>query len=130
MARKESKTPDRQLPADHAANKQTVGLIFAIARDEYGEVPPRLTSLFSDVADLYAGHWPSHEACAVTYHNFSHALDVCLAAARMLSGWNKVEQAHPWTANTSSLAWPQACSTTAVISRTRVTMPVWAANLP
>jgi hypothetical protein len=45
------------------------------------------------VADLYAGHWPSHEACAVTYHNLSHSLDVCLAAARMLSGWNRVESA-------------------------------------
>ena len=95
MARKKTKKTDRQLPAAQAANQQTVGLILAIFRDEYGEIPPRLAALFSDVADLYAGRWPSHEACAVTYHNFSHALDVCLAAARMLSGWNKMEQAQP-----------------------------------
>ncbi len=93
MARKKARKIDRQSPASHAANQQTVGLILAISLDEYGEIPPRLAGLFSDVADLYAGHWPSHEACAVTYHNFSHALDVCLAAARMLSGWNRVEQA-------------------------------------
>lgn len=93
MARKKTKKPDRQIPARQAANQQTVELILSIARDEYGEVPPHLAALFADVADLYAGRWPSHEACAVTYHNFSHALDVCLAAARMLSGWNKVEQA-------------------------------------
>lgn len=88
MARKKSKKPDRQ-----AAHQQIVELIFAIAREEYGKVPPRLAALFADVADLYAGRWSSHEACAVTYHNFGHSLNVCLAAARMLSGWNKVEQA-------------------------------------
>ena len=93
MARKKTRKPDQQMPASHVANQQTVGLILAISRDEYGAVPPRLAALFADVADLYAGRWTSHEACAVTYHNFSHALDVCLAAARMLSGWNKVEQA-------------------------------------
>ena len=92
MPRKKTRKPDQQLPASQADSQQTVELILAISRDEYGEVPPRLAALFSDVADLYAGRWPSHEACAVTYHNFSHALDVCLAAARMLSGWNKVEQ--------------------------------------
>ena len=93
MAPKKIKKTDRQIPADQAANQLTVDLILAIASDEYGKIPPRLAALFSDVADLYAGRWPSHEACAVTYHNFSHALDVCLAAARMLSGWNKMEQA-------------------------------------
>jgi len=93
MPRKKTKKPARPLPADQAANQQTIALILAIAREEYGEIPPRLAALFADVADLYAGRWPSHEACAVTYHNFSHAVDVCLAAARILSGWNKVEQA-------------------------------------
>jgi hypothetical protein len=95
MPRKKTQKPVRPLPADQAANQQTIALILAIAREEYGEIPPRLAALFADVADLYAGRWPSHEACAVTYHNFSHAVDVCLAAARILSGWNKVEQAHP-----------------------------------
>ena len=95
MARKTSHTPARQRSAAQVKNLQTVELILAIARDEYGEIPPRLGGLFDDVAALYAGNWPSHEACAVTYHNFNHALDVCLAAARMLSGWNKAEPAHP-----------------------------------
>lgn len=95
MARKKPSPPERQSPVYKAATKHTVALILDISREEYGEVPPRLAALFSDVADLYAGHWPSHEACAVTYHNFSHSLDVCLAAARMLVGWNRVETAHP-----------------------------------
>ncbi|MHB1185436.1 MAG: GAF domain-containing protein [Desulfobulbia bacterium] len=95
MVRKTSHPPARQQPAAQVENLQTVELILAIAKDEYGEIPPGLDGLFADVAALYAGNWPSHEACAVTYHNFNHALDVCLAAARMLSGWNKVEQAQP-----------------------------------
>ena len=95
MARKTSHTPARQRSAAQVENLQTVELILTIARDEYGEIPPRLGGLFDDVAALYAGNWPSHEACAVTYHNFNHALDVCLAAARMLSGWNKAEPTHP-----------------------------------
>ncbi|PKN48653.1 MAG: GAF domain-containing protein, partial [Deltaproteobacteria bacterium HGW-Deltaproteobacteria-16] len=95
MARKTSHTPARQRSAAQVENLQTIELILTIARDEYGEIPPRLGGLFDDVAALYAGNWPSHEACAVTYHNFNHALDVCLAAARMLSGWNKAEPAHP-----------------------------------
>ena len=95
MARKTSHTPARQRSAAQVENLQTVELILTIARDEYGEIPPRLGGLFDDVAALYAGNWPSHEACAVTYHNFSHSLDVCLAAARMLSGWNKAEPAQP-----------------------------------
>lgn len=95
MARKTSHTPARQRSAAQVENLQTVELILTIARDEYGEIPPGLGGLFDDGAALYAGNWPSHEACAVTYHNFNHALDVCLAAARMLSGWNKAESAHP-----------------------------------
>lgn len=91
MTQKNLKTPEQPLSA-YQNDGQQVGMILAIARAEYGEVPFRLAELFSDVADLYAGRWSTHEACAVTYHNFSHALDVCLATARMLSGWNRVEQ--------------------------------------
>jgi len=93
MPQKKTEKSGQQLPASQTTDQRTVGLILAIFQDEYGESPARLAALFSDVADLYAGRWSSHEACAVTYHNFNHALDVCLATARILSGWNKVEQA-------------------------------------
>jgi len=93
MARKKTNPPKHQLPGYQTGSQQTVELILAIARDEYGEVPPKLSGLFEDVADLYAGRWPSHEACGVSYHNFNHSLDVCLAAARMLGGWNQREHA-------------------------------------
>ncbi|ADH85235.1 HD domain-containing protein [Desulfurivibrio alkaliphilus] len=64
-------------------------LLFGLTRSEYGHLPPRLEKLLADVADLYAGRWPSHEACEVEYHDFVHALDVALAVARIMAGWNR-----------------------------------------
>jgi len=93
MAQEKSTTPEEKLAAFQPEHRQTAELVFAVCRNEYREVPARLCALFADVADLYAGRWPSHEACAVTYHNFNHALDVCLATARMIAGWNLKERA-------------------------------------
>ncbi|MFZ5774542.1 MAG: GAF domain-containing protein [Thermodesulfobacteriota bacterium] len=76
-------------------HRQPVEQIFAIASELYGRVAPRLARLFDDVADLYAGRWPSHEACAAPYHSLGHALDVSLALARMIAGWNFSEPRQP-----------------------------------
>lgn len=73
-------------PVKHQASLET---LFAITREEYGRVPARLEKLLHDVADLYAGRWPTHEACAVPYHNFGHALDAAVTVARMAAGWNR-----------------------------------------
>ena len=72
--------------------QQGIDRLGNISVDEYGSVAPRLKKLFDDIKGLYAGKWPSHEACQVTYHNLEHAVDVALAVARMISGWNKVEK--------------------------------------
>jgi len=69
--------------------------IVHIAREEYGRTPPRLRALLDDVADLYGGRWPTHEACQVGYHNIDHAHDVGLAVARMVAGWHKVNSRQP-----------------------------------
>ncbi|HIJ77805.1 MAG: GAF domain-containing protein [Desulfobulbaceae bacterium] len=66
--------------------------ISEISVNEYGSVASSLEKLFADIADLYAGKWSSHEACQVTYHNLEHAIDVSLAVARMISGWNQIEK--------------------------------------
>lgn len=70
------------------SERHIIEQISQLAENLYGEKNPGLLQLFSDVAALYAGDWPSHEACQVKYHNFGHALDVSLAFARMVSGWN------------------------------------------
>lgn len=48
-----------------------------------------LQTLVTDVCALYRGEWPGYEACQVRYHSLGHALDVALAAARMMAGWNR-----------------------------------------
>lgn len=67
----------------------TIDLLLAIVKEEYGRVPARLDRLIRDVADLYEGRWPTHEACEAPYHNFGHALDAALTVTRMAAGWNR-----------------------------------------
>lgn len=76
---------------DDSNHQHVFDQICRIARKEYGSVSPLLIRLYNDVNALYAGHWTSHEACEVSYHDFSHALDVVLATARMTAGWNRTD---------------------------------------
>ena len=71
-------------------------LILDVARAEYGRIPPRLTGLLDDVSSLYRGGWETYEACQTGYHNLGHAIDVTLLTARMIAGWNRLDdEAHP-----------------------------------
>ncbi len=71
-------------------------LILDVARAEYGRIPPRLTGLLDDVSSLYLGGWETYEACQTGYHNLGHAIDVTLLTARMIAGWNRLDdETHP-----------------------------------
>ncbi|MFN2368669.1 MAG: GAF domain-containing protein [Desulfurivibrionaceae bacterium] len=71
-------------------------LIKEIYVDQYGSDSELLNEILADVADLYQGKWSSHQACQTGYHNLGHALDVALLTARMIGGWNKLNDAdHP-----------------------------------
>jgi GAF domain-containing protein/HD superfamily phosphodiesterase len=72
---------------------QHTDLLFEIIEREYAETSAVLKNLVADVRDLYNGKWLSYQACQVGYHNFGHALDVTLAAARMIVGRNMSNQA-------------------------------------
>jgi hypothetical protein len=76
----------------HIKNKyrRSIDLIFEISKEQYERVPAKLNELIPDLVGLYLGEWDTHEACQVGYHKLGHALDVSLAAARMIVGWNKV----------------------------------------
>ncbi|MEZ5571922.1 MAG: hypothetical protein R3E64_07835 [Halioglobus sp.] len=43
--------------------------------------------LFRDFARLYRGQYPGYRACDVPYHDTQHVLDVTLAMARLLDGY-------------------------------------------
>ncbi len=88
--------PGKTTDNDYNDVKIRHSLILDIAKSEYGEVSPLLTNLIQDVSDLYRGKWESHEACQTGYHNLGHAIDVALLTARMIAGWNRLDNyAHP-----------------------------------
>ena len=45
--------------------------------------------LFRDFSRLYCGQFPGYRACDVRYHNTQHVLDVTLAMARLLDGYER-----------------------------------------
>jgi hypothetical protein len=48
-----------------------------------------LAILFHDCNRLYSGSFPGFRACDVRYHNAQHVLDVTLAMARLLDGYER-----------------------------------------
>lgn len=86
------KKPSKKEIADNSTylkHQNPIDLICKISKAEYKSVSPLLSRILYDVAALYEGLWPSHEACEVEYHTFSHAIEVALSTARMIGGWNK-----------------------------------------
>lgn len=48
-----------------------------------------LAMLFHDFNRLYSGTYPGYRGCDVRYHNAQHVLDVTLAMARLLDGYER-----------------------------------------
>ncbi len=69
------------------------GAVYAILTCRYpGYSFTKLKILFRDLARLYRGEYPGFHACETAYHDLQHVLDVTLATARLLDGY---EEAHP-----------------------------------
>ncbi|MCC7517154.1 MAG: hypothetical protein IT470_07435 [Pseudomonadales bacterium] len=49
-----------------------------------------IETVFVDVAQLYRGENPHYHACDTDYHDLRHVLDVTLAVARLLIGYERV----------------------------------------
>jgi hypothetical protein len=50
---------------------------------------------FDDVGKLYAGQFPGYEACDTGYHNLQHVMDVTLAMARLMDGYERSRKGTP-----------------------------------
>ena len=50
-----------------------------------------IPQVVADFARLYRGEYPGYHACDVGYHNIQHVLDVTLAVARLIDGFQKSE---------------------------------------
>jgi len=58
----------------------------------FGELYPTasahiLNRVFKDLARLHHGDYPGYRACDTAYHNLQHTLDVTLAMARLMDGY-------------------------------------------
>ncbi len=47
---------------------------------------------FRDLTRLQAGEYPGYHACDTDYHNLQHSLDVTLAMARLMDGYERTRQ--------------------------------------
>lgn len=48
-----------------------------------------LQRAFADITRLYLGEYPGYRACDTAYHNLQHTLDVALAMARLMDGYER-----------------------------------------
>lgn len=50
---------------------------------------------FDDVAKIYVGQYPGYQACDTAYHNLQHAMEVTLATARLMDGYERSRNGAP-----------------------------------
>ncbi|MDB5809551.1 MAG: hypothetical protein JWN94_1673 [Betaproteobacteria bacterium] len=61
-----------------------------IYRDLYQGAPTdQLDQAFHDVTKLYQGDFPGYHACDTAYHDTQHVLEVTLAMARLINGYER-----------------------------------------
>jgi hypothetical protein len=54
-----------------------------------GHDPATLSRAFDDMVALYRGQFPGYSRCDTEYHDLQHALEVTLAMARLLDGYER-----------------------------------------
>jgi hypothetical protein len=64
--------------------------ILRIYRTLYGRPDPApLAQAFDDIVRLYRGEYPGYHKCDTDYHDIQHIMDVSLAMARLLDGYER-----------------------------------------
>src|SRR5262245_25400319 len=70
-----------------AAVNEAVGRIYAQLYP--GASAEALDQAFADLDRLYRGAFPGYRACDTPYHDIQHVLDVTLAMARLMDGYQR-----------------------------------------
>lgn len=86
MRRNDHDVTDQILTTDPSA---VGGEVVRLYRGLYDANAPELERAFGDVAALYAGRQPDYMACDTPYHDIQHVLDVTLAMARLMDGYER-----------------------------------------
>jgi len=80
--------------------------------DLYPSAPTRpLDHAFRDLTRLYRGEFPGYRRCDTAYHDVQHVLDVTLAMARLIDGYERTRGGTPaFNARSAAVpaAWPMA----------------------
>ena len=75
---------------DPMSVNREVGRIFSELYPDAGM--QQLNTCFYDIVRLYRGENPSYHACDTAYHNLQHVLDVSLAMARLMDGYERTRR--------------------------------------
>ncbi|OGA68907.1 MAG: hypothetical protein A3G83_11370 [Betaproteobacteria bacterium RIFCSPLOWO2_12_FULL_68_20] len=86
MRRNDHDVTDQILITDPAAVGEEIVRLY---RGLYDSSAPELERAFHDVATLYAGKHPDYQPCDTEYHDIQHVLDVTLAMARLMDGYER-----------------------------------------
>ena len=78
---------------DSAAVHREIGRLFRLLYP--GASHSAMDCAFEDAAKIYAGHYPGYQACDTSYHNLQHIMDVTLAMARLMDGYERSRNATP-----------------------------------
>jgi hypothetical protein len=91
--RNEFDVSNRINTTDPACVQREVGRIH---RSLYPEAPPpQFLRAFTDAVSLYHGEHPAYEKCDTAYHDLQHVLEVSLAMARLLDGYERARGDSP-----------------------------------
>jgi hypothetical protein len=64
--------------------------INSIYLELYPDAPTqKLDQAFHDLTQLYRGEYPGYHPCDTAYHNIQHVMDVTLATARLINGYER-----------------------------------------
>jgi len=66
-----------------------------IYRSIYHVESPALNRAFDDLVRLYFGDYPGYSRCDTQYHDLQHVMDVTLAMARLLDGYERTRGSSP-----------------------------------
>jgi hypothetical protein len=89
--------------------KQVAGEVMRLYRGLYDGTPAdALERAFADLERLYLGGHPEYNPCDTEYHDIQHVLDVTLAMARLMDGYERSRNGSP--------ALPAACFALGVIT--------------
>jgi hypothetical protein len=78
---------------DPAAVQREIARLFRLLYP--GAAHGAMDHAFSDMARLYTGDYPGYQACDTAYHDVQHVMDVTLAMARLMDGYERARRDTP-----------------------------------